>query len=558
MLASIPVRSHTGQAIPINYLPVELLSLIFTFGADSRTVLNESGMGIRRSESHRIVSPCQRFDPGFPLLVSAVCKRWRAVALGQKTLWSKIHVTSSDVAKVKESEYKPGHIFPRVALYLQRAGKSALDILIDTREPNCAALNYQQLLELMLPDLDRWRSFALVTDSSYPMGDALSYLTARVHKARPSGCAQGPLAPMLERIAFIHQKDIAFTIPFRLGLRQYPADPMPFGVSNTPRLQHLILSGVSLNWPLISQMLPLPSPTDPKTGLQTLELSRPSADDRPSAQDLNRILDRCSSLESLTFRCMGPSELVGEDAREDRLSKFVREEPQPLLHLKDFTVEYNQPTDALFILESVEAPNVCKLKVENMSPENLRRSKETEHVLDRYAGIVPGIRNTLRNIESRFPLVKTLVLHRIHANRKCLKRFFAAFPLTEQLTLSSPSPEACRALVARDTDAGRSLLCPSLHELFIWEGGALDEIKAKDILTYRKHEGQELPLHNTGLGGFASSDADEPVAVGQTDSADRGDTEVIVGTHTAASRVASLIKQIFLDISPYTRPSKDA
>lgn len=113
------------SSAPINHLPTELLSYIFTL---STQVASEPSSGTDQNtpeitpESIRV-----------PLVVSSVCRRWRAVALSQLSLWAKICV-SADLVDHSLS-WKPT-IDPRhIASYLARSRSYPLDILIDARDP---------------------------------------------------------------------------------------------------------------------------------------------------------------------------------------------------------------------------------------------------------------------------------------------------------------------------------------------------------------------------------------------------------------------------------------
>ncbi|KAJ7812039.1 hypothetical protein B0H14DRAFT_2190716, partial [Mycena olivaceomarginata] len=61
------VRKHEGALSPLRRMPVEIVSLIFKFAAPFRSYV----MSVKEG----------------PWILSAVCSRWRTIALSQPNLW---------------------------------------------------------------------------------------------------------------------------------------------------------------------------------------------------------------------------------------------------------------------------------------------------------------------------------------------------------------------------------------------------------------------------------------------------------------------------------------
>lgn len=132
---------------PIECLPAELLVLIFQAGS---------------------LSEPKGLHP-FPMIVSAVSRRWRAVAMSTPTLWTNLYITP-----VRPRKWIP------LALELSRG--HLLDITVDARidfSPSSATV--KTCMAQIKPELHRWRSFALMAHHRHVMlivGEELADVSA--------------------------------------------------------------------------------------------------------------------------------------------------------------------------------------------------------------------------------------------------------------------------------------------------------------------------------------------------------------------------------------------
>ncbi|OCH91760.1 hypothetical protein OBBRIDRAFT_791987 [Obba rivulosa] len=563
MAASAPARSHTGATTLLDKLPAELLALIFTFGATlpanaTRHILADD------ASVRQIVSPCQTFDFRLPLIVSAVCRRWRDVALNHQSLWSKIYITNRDVADVEDISAPPCARFPIVSEYLRRAGKYApLDILIDSREPSCSGTGLghpipftaerqsasacihrltseriSEVLRLLLPRLRRWRSFAFVTDQFEPMTSAVRNLAPDTPSSLIPHATGGTLAPLLEQLAFIYDSNASYTLPYRLTspFDKGNSKPLPFGIrrdhagstTNTPRLRHLTLSGIHVDWARLPDMLPSPSQKDPRAGLRSLEISCHWVDHRPSAQDWYRILGQCPRLTSLAVRRSGVYELV-EHTSEARVRELLKE-PVPLPRLADLRLEYTKAADALFLVQALDAPHVRALDLRNAHPP-YSSDAPTADLLDCLAGVSPGARGALPEGQGLFPLVKTMRLHDIQVGRASFERLFASSPLVQSLALSRTPDAALHALHMAGRPPRATMHCPSLQELRVYGGDEVADVLVEEILAERSPEGLLPSPIEFGLD--VRSGEVESAILGDVDAqVDLGEVDIALGSYT--------------------------
>ncbi|EJD37078.1 hypothetical protein AURDEDRAFT_173835 [Auricularia subglabra TFB-10046 SS5] len=95
------IGEHMNQCNPVNMLPPEVLCMIFQFAAGGNFVDQ--------------------------LPFAAVCSRWRAVALENKSLWSTICVTSYDIT--------PLVALREVAMRLGYTGTAPTDVTLHCRQP---------------------------------------------------------------------------------------------------------------------------------------------------------------------------------------------------------------------------------------------------------------------------------------------------------------------------------------------------------------------------------------------------------------------------------------
>ena len=120
--------------LPVLRLPPEVLIYIFKLG--SRMLQDDPILG------SSIPRP-------LPLVVSAVCRQWRDIAVTTPDLWTNLVI-------------KHPRPYGWVPLSLQRSAESPIDITIDCRSTNLlTAPVVDQLMTRLMVHLPRWRRFAL-------------------------------------------------------------------------------------------------------------------------------------------------------------------------------------------------------------------------------------------------------------------------------------------------------------------------------------------------------------------------------------------------------------
>ena len=141
-------RCTSSSSSPINNLPVELLSYIFSLSTHTTTTGELSGRLDDKEEAEEEEVVEEHAPPVIttesvrvPLVLSSVCRLWRQVALGTPNLWSSLCITpeliecgerGDDGSETTASLLNTEH----VTSYLVRSRKYPLNILIDARDEN--------------------------------------------------------------------------------------------------------------------------------------------------------------------------------------------------------------------------------------------------------------------------------------------------------------------------------------------------------------------------------------------------------------------------------------
>ncbi|OCH89589.1 hypothetical protein OBBRIDRAFT_888281 [Obba rivulosa] len=110
------------DAVAVDDVPDEILRLIFEAGVADDSLSYASSIS-RSSGFPRTLTYASSYSSGssivpFQVLVSHVCRRWRAAALGDSFLWRRLHIAA-------------GHTMDEVQSYLERSGEQPLDVKID-------------------------------------------------------------------------------------------------------------------------------------------------------------------------------------------------------------------------------------------------------------------------------------------------------------------------------------------------------------------------------------------------------------------------------------------
>lgn len=134
-------RNQEFTSSPISRLPIELLSEIFSLcllAADENVPNSEDGeysSPIITTETIRV-----------PFILSSVNARWRAVALGQSSLWSNLCITAELIGEAVPLKLEPDQetfsftssqtLHTKQIIYcLQRSRQASLNVFIDARDP---------------------------------------------------------------------------------------------------------------------------------------------------------------------------------------------------------------------------------------------------------------------------------------------------------------------------------------------------------------------------------------------------------------------------------------
>jgi len=353
---------------PISRLPVELLSCIFMLSSEPDT------------------DECLPFDSSTvrtPLILSRVCKHWRDVARSTPRLWARICITS-DLSEDDGSPDPPSHVNMRhINTCLSLSRNCPLDILIDARDedwdfsepeimpvefdsthdPSFAPALIESALPLLTPHLRRWKSLTILTDTWAPMFVAL-------YNINPHLTTLG--APLLESLTLMRCNDfVSFSPEFRprhLAKPEFLTQRKHYGdasvgpnndhslVTMLPRLKHLTLGGVHVNWEALAGAV-----EDSQVGgLKTLCLSSHSLQVRPTQRDFRRLLNASAGLEALSVRGSGPASssdtLPNGSVKKLRLEKLQRVE-----------VGYRSVGEAKAVFELISAPATKGLVLEDVS-----------------------------------------------------------------------------------------------------------------------------------------------------------------------------------------------
>jgi hypothetical protein len=304
----IPPSSGT----PVNALPNELLSYIFTLGSGAEEQGGNDVDDEEEQEESSIDEPRQQLP--FKVLVSHVCRRWRTVAIETSMLWTYL-------------DFAEGPPFDKSRTWLERSKGCLLDIELDCTVEEDASPNESYyhanasssdelvapedrvampggpapvkakeptpsgqvppadlpiVRDLILPHVARWRVFELMVNDYQIMYGILSTL------------APIPEAPQLQVLRLYHYDGNDDFDHFSPPHLKQPFAPFR---GHAPNLLQVVLWGVHVDWEACA-FLP---------GLEELELAYHTRDVRPPYEIFIRILERSPDLHVLTLCASGPA-----------------------------------------------------------------------------------------------------------------------------------------------------------------------------------------------------------------------------------------------------------
>ncbi|EJD34571.1 hypothetical protein AURDEDRAFT_176404 [Auricularia subglabra TFB-10046 SS5] len=179
--------AHMNECNPVNRLPPEVLCMIFQYAAAGDFVEQ--------------------------LPFAAVCRRWRAISLDNKSLWSKVHVVSGDIT--------PRVALNEVAFRLAYAGTAPTDVTLHCREP--------------APDgyLD-------------PLGDHLSHIRTLSLRVPRDMLQQNLRASLTMPAPYLVSLELVILDMHGVEADDYPIFPHDVFSGDAPKLGTVFLSSISL------------------------------------------------------------------------------------------------------------------------------------------------------------------------------------------------------------------------------------------------------------------------------------------------------------------------
>jgi len=284
---------------PISSLPNELLAEIFERG---------------RSKGR---SPHPKTKLPFEVHISHVSRRWRDVAINLPCLWTNIHIYTTLLW---------------IGEYLERSRSCNLDLLIslwDTEyieDINKRAERIDYILNLLLPHVDRWSSFALEGCYEQSVYMALS----RLHHLR---------APALRKLTITFEDMMDSLVGTNFSSQIF--------TDGAPLLTHARLDMLRCCWP-------------PLNTLTSLDLLQPHR----SELVYNRFLQTLTTSQCLTRLCLQARDIVYDCWRLDR---YTTKQLPTLRSLQLIQMSYLTSS----LLLAVSAPQLESLQLEGIESNHL-------------------------------------------------------------------------------------------------------------------------------------------------------------------------------------------
>ncbi|KAH8998599.1 hypothetical protein EDB92DRAFT_1941404 [Lactarius akahatsu] len=345
-----------SDGTPVNNLPNELLSSIFTLGSEAE----KSGYDDNAEEEEEVEVEGPRLP--FQVLVSHVCRRWREVVIGIPTLWTYL-------------DFAEGPPFDKSRAWLERSKDQPLDIEIDCTidsdpeseseaddgsedqadsssenglvtpqdrvampggpmpgGPPLAPLGGKgHKLNLILPHSARWRTFELLVDDFHLMYNTLATLSRVLE------------APELRALRLCHYDDNENYDHFSPADLKEPFFA-PFS-GRAPELGLVTLWGVHVDWETCAFL----------QGLEELELAYHAKDVRPPYEIFTRILRGSPDLHTLTLSASGPA----GDPEVDWPANVIE-----LPSVRQLGLAFLEPSYASALLKRLVFPNLLVLSLD--------------------------------------------------------------------------------------------------------------------------------------------------------------------------------------------------
>ncbi|CAE7054085.1 unnamed protein product [Rhizoctonia solani] len=391
--------------MPINELPVEVLSRVFTLGEGMQRGPRAIGLPY----------------VGFQDLAVQVCHRWREVAISTPELWIYIFIS-----------HPPPH--SRAGLYVSRSGTLPLHIDLDMQKPFIKsihpfqdtkqaerALEALDFIEKTGGKRDRWGSLVIFSKSLFTIISIYSFFTRSPTPA----------------LRFVSIKwtahDHIVDIQEEICVEQFElSNPTLAHGSERPQIHHVEFNGLPKHF-MFGSHVPLVS------NLTRFTFICPKTMSLPSHEEFSAVLSASPRLEHLTvdMRAARSGYLEPEYEPADIASFQVQ---LPLL--RSFSLDTSHLSRwSLHLLQIVDAPGVEYLDINTDSGSDLSHMPMD---LYRYLarGRINGILQCYAPIDDNtqgsgpvFPRLKHLNVGRMTQNVQDILFVYCAFPLVTGATL---------------------------------------------------------------------------------------------------------------------------
>lgn len=343
-----------SDAMAQHAIPVETLVDIFRAAISARS--DDCDPDRKSMEANE--TKLRQLPP--PFVLSHVCRHWRTVAIGARTLWTRIDF----------NEPSPFHLSKTS---IERSGKLPLDITFDhatVRPISVTAMtcdegrqayyhmspdarkgkHIAEALEVALHYIERWRCFSLCTADLRTISASL-YRLSKVTSA-----------PMLKTIRILKPDERYI----KTAISRYPT--LLFS-GCTPRLTHIEISGVSISWDLLHSNVEKKGPSWP--GLTTLDLSFLYRNNRPSFSSFAKMLRASPHLISLGLTFAGPSGDVDEFGTRSGMGDWPArgDPPIPLHSLETLRLSADTVGYAAALLGTLHITSLRRLCVDVQPPK---------------------------------------------------------------------------------------------------------------------------------------------------------------------------------------------
>ncbi|KAG1803899.1 uncharacterized protein HD556DRAFT_1437634 [Suillus plorans] len=436
------------QSCYVGKLAVETLSQIFMLAAYGAP-----------SESLQSVA--------MPHVLASVNLHWRAVALCNHSLWSSLVI---DLQKVIHKQTSGG-LTPLTTM-IARSGWSSVDIIIRAQQGPMSGTEEMMrrktdftktrseyadcmpaIFNLLLPEMYRWRSLEIISDTWMPIYSALQLL----NEPRTESSS----ALRLESIKLKRTNDYLsrywLFCPSIMKMVEGTMFAALIGATNQdvpvqspplPKLRNITLYGVHLNWTnffcYTLSATPNRSPTI-SNSIQVLELSHHSGEVRPTSEEFSGILAACPRLKKLVLRISGP--LNG-------LSGHVS-----LPQLQELHYGYCCIGDDIGLFSGLHAPNLVKLSLEGRNLSGTTYSPTQDDGEDDKADDILKYCTT----HALFPKLQELSLYNVNVPVNTFALLLDTIPTLLHLLLHR-TPNALLALLPIQKPlAGAGIPCPPLN-----------------------------------------------------------------------------------------------